>query len=95
MQEHATSLLDVALGETVRVRRVFFDSPRDYCAELGLHEGDRVTLLENHLSNLLLQEAGGRIVRCPSEFARFVEVVRDQREEGQLEAGQDLGRRPQ
>jgi hypothetical protein len=89
MQEHATSLLDVALGETVRVRRVFFDSPRDYCAELGLHEGDRVTLLEDQLSNLLLQEAGGRIVRCPSEFARFVEVVRDQRQQEQLEASQD------
>jgi len=79
MQEHAESLVDVGPGETVRVRQVIFDGLRAYCAELGVNEGDQLTLLEAGWSNLLLKQADGRLVRCPCEFARFVEVARDQR----------------
>jgi hypothetical protein len=81
MQEHARSLVEVAPGETVRVRQVIFDSLRAYCGELGLREGERVTRLEDSPSNVLLRGAGGRVVRCPSEYARFVEVARDRGKE--------------
>jgi hypothetical protein len=80
MQEHAESLVDVGPGETVRVRQVIFDSLRAYCAELGVGKGDQLTLLESGRSNLLLEEADGRLVRCPCEYARFVEVSRSQSE---------------
>jgi hypothetical protein len=78
MLEHATSLVDVAPGETVMVRQIVFESPRTYCAELGVHEGDRVTRLESGLSTVLVREASGRVVRCPPDLARFVEVARCQ-----------------
>jgi hypothetical protein len=78
MQKHVISLVDVAPGEAVTVRQILFDNLRAYCAGLGLHEGDRVTLLEGGPSNVLLPAAGGTVVRCSAEFARFVEVVPDQ-----------------
>jgi hypothetical protein len=76
MEGHTESLLDVAPGETVRVRQVVFDGLRAYCAELGVGKGDQLTLLESGRSDLLLEEADGRLVRCPCEYARFVEVDR-------------------
>lgn len=76
MEGHTESLLDVAPGETVRVRQVVFDGLRAYCAELGVGKGDQLTLLETGRSDLLLEEADGRLVRCPCEYARFVEVAR-------------------
>lgn len=79
MQEHVESLVDVTPGETVEIRQVIFDSLREYCAELGVHKGDHLTLVEGDLSNLLLEEDDGRLVRCPCEFARFVEVARERR----------------
>ena len=82
MKRGAESLVDVTPGETVKVRQVIFDSLREYCAELGVHKGDRLTLLEGGLSNLLLEEEDGRLVCCPCEFARFIEVARERRRAG-------------
>lgn len=78
MEGHTESLLDVAPGETVRVRQVVFDGLRAYCAERGVGKGDQLTLLESGRSDLLLEEADGTLVRCPCEYARFVEVARGQ-----------------
>jgi hypothetical protein len=77
MKKHTTSLVDVTPGEGVTVRQILFDGLRDYCADLGIHEGCRFTLLEGDPSKVLLRGAGGAVVRCPVEFARFVEVARD------------------
>lgn len=82
MKRNAESLVDVTPGETVKVRQVIFDSLREYCAELGVQKGDRLTLLEGDLSSLLLEEDDGRLVRCPCEFARFIEVARERRRTG-------------
>jgi hypothetical protein len=79
MKRRAESLVDVTPGETVRVRQVLFDTLRAYCGDLGVHEGDQVTLIEDGVFNLLLEEADGRLVHCPCEFARFVEVAREKR----------------
>jgi hypothetical protein len=75
VQEQTTSLVDVPPGETVVVRRVLFDSLRAHCAERGIKAGDRITVVRSSESNLLLWEAGGRVVRCRPEVARFVEVA--------------------
>jgi hypothetical protein len=76
VQEQTTSLVDVPPGETVVVRRVLFDSLRAHCAERGIKPGARVTVVRSGESNVVLWEAGGKVVRCPPEVARFVEVAR-------------------
>jgi hypothetical protein len=78
MRKH-TSLASVAPGEAVTVRQILFDSLRAYCASRGLHEGDGITLLEGGPPNVLILATGGTPMRCPTEFARFVEVSRNQR----------------
>ena len=74
MRKH-TSLADIARGDAVTVREILFDSLRAYCAARGLHEGDGITLVEGHPSNVLQVASGGTVMRCPAEFARFVEVI--------------------
>jgi FeoA domain len=78
MHNHATSLVTIAPGEHVRVRHILFEGLRSYCADVGLHEGDRVTRLEGDPSTVLLRADTGAAVSCPSDFARFVEVARDE-----------------
>jgi hypothetical protein len=74
--EHATSLLDVAPGETVEVDLVLFDTLRAHCAELGVRQGCRLTRLGGDVSNISLRGEDGTVVDCPARLARFIEVTR-------------------
>lgn len=93
MEKGARSLCDVHPGETVKVRLVLFDSLRAYCADLGLHDGDRVILLEEGSTDVVVRGSGGIVVRCPSDLARFVEAARDESSAGEIETKSRLGRR--
>jgi hypothetical protein len=75
MQYHATSLASAAPGNAVRVRRILFDSLRAYCGQRGLRDGGPVTLLEADPTEVLLRHHDGTMIRCPAEYARFVEVA--------------------
>ena len=71
------SLAEIAPDEVVTVRRILFEGLQARCAEMGVHEGDRLSVGGGSTPTLLLQRPDGRLVRCPPEFARFVEVCRD------------------
>ena len=74
MKGHARSLADATTDEVVTVRRILFGCLQAHCAELGVHEGDLVRVADDGSSTLTLRSSDGRLVRCPPELARFVEV---------------------
>ncbi len=85
MKAAAHSLAEVAPKEVVTVRRIFFDCLETHCAELGVREGDRLSVVgENPFTvvggdapALLFRTPDGQLVRCPPGLARFVEVHRE------------------
>ncbi len=77
MDHPVRSLAEVAPDEVVTVRRVLFECLQARCAKLGLREGDRVSVRGRRYSTRVLRKPDGRLVRCPPELARFVEVRRD------------------
>lgn len=74
MERRARSLAEVTEEQTVAVRRILFDGLRVRCGDLGLHEGDRLSLARREGEALLVSTGDGRWVRCPAQVARFVEV---------------------
>jgi FeoA domain len=82
MPPHATSLAELAPGEAATIRQILFDTLRTHCAESGLHEGDRVTRLEDGGLGGVRVAVGGTARSCPVEYARFVEVAPDHRRRG-------------
>ena len=74
MTGHARSLAEATLNEVVTVRRILFGCLQAHCAELGVHEGDVVRVADDGSEALTLRSSDGRVVRCPPELARFVEV---------------------
>lgn len=70
------SLESTAPNEVVTVRRVLFECVQARCAELGLREGDRVRVGGGRHSTRVLRRMDRRVLRCPAELARFVEVIR-------------------
>ena len=51
-----------AAGETVLVKRIMGkDETRHHLHDLGLMEGDQVTVVQNNKGNLILQVKNGRI----------------------------------
>ncbi len=85
MKPAAHSLAEVAPDEVVIVRRILFECLESHCAELGVREGDRLSVVgESPYSvvggdtpALLFRTPDGRLVRCPPELARFIEVHRE------------------
>lgn len=68
------SLAEAASQETVTVRRILFGCLQTRCAELGVDVGNRLEVVDRQGAALVLRTAGGRLVTCPPEVARFVEV---------------------
>lgn len=77
MDHRSRSLAEVARDEVVTVRRILFECLRARCAGLGVEEGDRLVVDDAVTPSLALRKADGRIVPCPQELARFVEVCRE------------------
>lgn len=77
MDQPVWSLADVEPDEVVTVQRVLFECLQARCEKMGLREGDRISVRGCHCSTCELRAADGRLVRCPLELARFVEVRRD------------------
>jgi len=75
MKERARSLVEIFPDEVVTVRRILFECLQTHCGELGVHEGDRLSVVGGDTRALLLRRTDGRLIRCPPEFARFVEVT--------------------
>jgi hypothetical protein len=71
------SLAEIAPDEVVTVRRILFECLQEHCAELGVQEGDLVSVGEDGSPALVLRKRDGQVVRCPPELARFVEVEGD------------------
>lgn len=74
MRDEMQSLAEVGPDRTVAVRRILFECVRDRCAELGLTEGDRLRVGERDGRRVVVRAGDGRVVGCPVELARFVEV---------------------
>ena len=74
MKDGTRSLAETTSDEVVTVRRILFECIKAHCAELGVHEGDLVRVGDDGAPTFTLRRHDGRIVRCPPELARFVEV---------------------
>ncbi len=83
MDRSVRSLAEVPPDEVVTVHRVLFECLQAHCDGLGLREGDRVSVGGELNSTRVLCKADGRLVRCPLELARFVEVRSDRGDRGQ------------
>lgn len=71
---HGRSLLDSRVGRDATVRVILFECLRERCAELGLHEGDRLVVDGRDRESLSIRKGAGDSLLCPVELARFVEV---------------------
>jgi hypothetical protein len=74
MRELPRSLAEVLPDEAVVVRRILFGCLRARCAELGVHEGDVVSVASHGTPTLVLRRPDRSLVRCPADVARFIEV---------------------
>jgi hypothetical protein len=77
MVRQVRSLAEIEPGQAVTVRRILFECLRRQCGELGLHEGDRLSLGGWRGEAILVRTGEGASLRCPTELARFVEVVQE------------------
>jgi hypothetical protein len=77
MTRPAASLAEIAPDEVVSIRRILFECLQVRCAELGIHEGDLLSIAGDRGDSLVLRKPDGRLVPCSAELARFVEVRRD------------------
>lgn len=71
---HSHSLLESRVGQNTTVRVILFECLRERCAELGLHQGDRLVVDGRDRDSLVIRKGAGSALRCPVELARFVEV---------------------
>ncbi|GEM_PF-5917624 len=72
------TLVDVPVGERVRITRIIFKLVRSLCDDLNLSRGDPVRVEERSGSRVTVRNAEGRLVDLPAHFAHFI-VVRDSR----------------
>lgn len=79
MTDEVHSLAEVGPDQMIAVRRILFECVRDRCAELGVSEGDRLSVSERAGGGVLVRAGDGRAVRCPTDLARFVEIGRSAR----------------
>jgi formylmethanofuran dehydrogenase subunit D len=63
-------------GRSVTVGLILFDHPRAWCQDLGINQGDHVTIGHQEGESVLVKNSNGELVRCPAEVARFVVVER-------------------
>jgi hypothetical protein len=75
MERHGRSLAEIPPDRAVVVRRILFECLRERCGELGLREGDRLSLSRRDREALVLRTGDGGSVHCPVGLARFVEIV--------------------
>lgn len=68
------SLLDVAPGTRVLVRRVLFYTVRSVCDELGVVPGAELEVCSPHGSGVVVRLDDGRRPELQAALARFVEV---------------------
>ncbi|HKJ92623.1 MAG TPA: ferrous iron transport protein A [Longimicrobiales bacterium] len=69
-------LADVGPGERFVVRRILFEGLRAQCGAQGVWAGEVVEVVERDDARMLLRVGAGRVLRCPSSVASFVEVER-------------------
>ncbi len=69
------SLENVGAGETVKVRRILFDTLRSHCRERGIEEGSLLSGRAGDAGQVVVETSGGRAVPCERRFARFIQVT--------------------
>lgn len=85
MEPATHSLAEIAPDEVVTVSRILFECLESHCAELGVREGARlsvvgerpVSVVGGDTPAMLFRTPEGQLVRCPPELARFIEVHRE------------------
>lgn len=75
-RSRAWNLASIRTGETVRIRRILFDSVRAHCAERRLREGDVVRCRKADSGGLMLETADGGDIMLSHEWTRFIQVSR-------------------
>ena len=72
--EPPRSLAGAGTGEAVEIKRILFDTLRNLCDELDVHEGDVVKCRAGTTTQLLLETQHGRRVTLQRDWARFIQV---------------------
>jgi len=70
----ACSLAEASPEQSVAVRRILFEFPREWCRSLGIMEGDRLRAGAREGGAILVRRSDGRSVSCPADLARFIEI---------------------
>ena len=71
-----SSILGFAPRElSLEILRIVDDSARDYCVQLGLDRGDRITRIDGSAGDVLLSTEDGKRVRLPLPVALVIEVA--------------------
>jgi hypothetical protein len=74
--EPALSLSEVRPHDSIRIERILYESLRDRCAGIGLHEGDQLRCRQTSSLYLLLETETGRSLMLDQDWARFIRVRR-------------------
>jgi hypothetical protein len=74
--EAVRSLAHIEPRQHVRIRSILFSTLREFCRDIGLHEGDEVVCRRASATILVLRAANGRTVLLERDRARFIEVDR-------------------
>ena len=76
MEQIGTSrLAAVPPAAVVRVDHILFETLRDLCFGIGLHEGDRVRCQDSTAYSMTLSDENGRTIVIDRDWARFITVT--------------------
>ena len=73
-QAHVRSLATSAVGDLVQVELILFEGLRAHCAEIGIHEGDRLRCCSVTPATLVFETPSGSLVALEQKWARFIQV---------------------
>lgn len=68
------SLASARAGEQVMISRILFGALRNFCADLGVYEGDVVNCRAGTATHLVLRTSAGRTIPFDREWSRFIQI---------------------
>jgi len=68
------SLAMASAGQAVEVREILGERLREYCHDIGLHEGDVLRCRVNGPTHKIMTTASGRTIVLEQDWARFIDV---------------------
>ena len=74
MEQTYRSLASANAGEMLAIRRIMSSQAKQFCAQVGVREGDAVFCRANTRACLILRTPAGRVVSLDQDWARFIQI---------------------